>query len=31
VGIVLILKAFVAGCSAVIGVEVIANGVPAFE
>jgi hypothetical protein len=31
VGIVLILKAFAAGCSAVTGVEAIANGVPAFR
>jgi amino acid transporter len=31
VGILLILKAFAAGCSAVTGVEAIANGVPAFE
>jgi amino acid transporter len=31
VGIVLILKAFAAGCSAVTGVEAIANGVPAFK
>jgi amino acid transporter len=30
-GIVLILKAFAAGCSAVTGVEAIANGVPAFK
>ncbi len=30
-GIVLILKAFAAGCSAVTGVEAIANGVPAFR
>ena len=29
--IVLILKAFAAGCSAVTGVEAIANGVPAFR
>ena len=31
VGLVLILKAFAAGCSAVTGVEAIANGVPAFK
>jgi amino acid transporter len=30
-GIVLILKAFASGCSAVTGVEAIANGVPAFR
>ena len=30
-GILLILKAFAAGCSAVTGVEAIANGVPAFK
>ncbi len=30
-GIVLILKAFAAGCSALTGVEAIANGVPAFR
>jgi amino acid transporter len=30
-GIVLILKAFATGCSAVTGVEAIANGVPAFR
>jgi amino acid transporter len=30
-GLVLILKAFAAGCSAVTGVEAIANGVPAFR
>jgi amino acid transporter len=30
-GIVLILKAFAAGCSAVTGVEAIANGVPTFR
>jgi amino acid transporter len=30
-GVVLILKAFAAGCSAVTGVEAIANGVPAFR
>jgi amino acid transporter len=30
-GIVLILKAFASGCSAVTGVEAIANGVPAFS
>jgi amino acid transporter len=31
VGIVLLLKAFAAGCSALTGVEAIANGVPAFK
>ena len=31
VGIILILKAFASGCSAVTGVEAIANGVPAFR
>jgi amino acid transporter len=30
-GIVLVLKAFAAGCSAVTGVEAIANGVPQFR
>jgi amino acid transporter len=30
-GIVLVLKAFAAGCSAVTGIEAIANGVPAFR
>ncbi|HEY2771751.1 MAG TPA: APC family permease [Solirubrobacteraceae bacterium] len=30
-GVVLLLKAFAAGCSAVTGVEAIANGVPAFR
>jgi amino acid transporter len=30
-GIVLVLKAFAAGCSAVTGVEAIANGVPTFR
>jgi amino acid transporter len=30
-GIILILKAFAGGCSAVTGVEAIANGVPAFR
>jgi amino acid transporter len=30
-GVVLILKAFAAGCSAVTGVEAISNGVPAFK
>ncbi|HME02473.1 MAG TPA: APC family permease [Solirubrobacteraceae bacterium] len=30
-GIVVILKAFASGCSAVTGVEAIANGVPAFR
>jgi hypothetical protein len=28
VGVVLILKAFAAGCSALTGIEAIANGVP---
>jgi amino acid transporter len=31
IGIVLLLRAFAAGCSAVTGVEAIANGVPAFR
>jgi amino acid transporter len=31
IGIILILKAFAAGCSALTGVEAIANGVPAFR
>jgi amino acid transporter len=31
VGIVLLLKAFANGCSAVTGIEAIANGVPAFK
>ncbi|MBV9920990.1 MAG: APC family permease, partial [Pseudonocardia sp.] len=31
VGVVLILKAFASGCSALTGVEAIANGVPAFR
>ncbi|MDX6203387.1 MAG: hypothetical protein QOJ83_2887, partial [Frankiales bacterium] len=31
VGVVLLLKAFAAGCSALTGVEAIANGVPAFK
>jgi amino acid transporter len=31
VGIVLLLKAFASGCSAVTGVEAISNGVPAFR
>jgi amino acid transporter len=31
VGVVLILKAFAAGCSALTGVEAIANGVPLFR
>ncbi|GAA4395760.1 APC family permease [Tsukamurella soli] len=31
VGIVLVLKAFAAGCSSLTGVEAIANGVPAFR
>ena len=30
-GLVLLLKAFASGCSAVTGVEAIANGVPAFR
>lgn len=30
-GVVLVLRAFAAGCSAVTGVEAIANGVPAFR
>jgi amino acid transporter len=30
-GVVLILKAFASGCSAVTGVEAISNGVPAFR
>jgi amino acid transporter len=30
-GIILLLKAFAAGCSAVTGVEAIANGTPAFR
>ena len=30
-GIVLVLKAFASGCSAVTGIEAIANGVPAFK
>jgi amino acid transporter len=30
-GIVLLLKAFASGCSAVTGIEAIANGVPAFR
>lgn len=30
-GIVLVLKAFAAGCSSLTGVEAIANGVPAFK
>lgn len=30
-GLILILKAFAAGCSALTGVEAIANGVPAFR
>ncbi|HEY1687526.1 MAG TPA: APC family permease [Solirubrobacteraceae bacterium] len=30
-GIVLVLKAFASGCSAVTGVEAIANGTPAFK
>jgi amino acid transporter len=31
VGVVLLLKAFANGCSAVTGIEAIANGVPAFR
>ena len=31
VGVLLLLRAFAAGCSAVTGVEAIANGVPAFR
>jgi amino acid transporter len=31
VGLLLLLKAFASGCSAVTGVEAIANGVPAFR
>ena len=31
VGVLLILKAFAAGCSALTGVEAIANGVPSFR
>jgi amino acid transporter len=31
IGVLLILKAFAAGCSAVTGIEAIANGVPAFR
>ncbi len=30
-GLVLVLKAFAAGCSAVTGIEAISNGVPAFR
>jgi amino acid transporter len=30
-GVVLVLKAFASGCSAVTGIEAIANGVPAFR
>ncbi|NGX07161.1 amino acid permease [Mycobacteroides franklinii] len=30
-GIILVLKAFAAGCSSLTGVEAIANGVPAFK
>ena len=30
-GVLLLLKAFAAGCSAVTGVEAISNGVPAFK
>ncbi len=31
VGVLLVLKAFAAGCSALTGVEAIANGVPLFQ
>ena len=31
IGVLLILKAFAAGCSALTGVEAIANGVPVFQ
>jgi amino acid transporter len=31
IGVILLLKAFAQGCSAVTGVEAIANGVPAFR
>ena len=31
IGVILILKAFSAGCSALTGIEAIANGVPAFR
>jgi amino acid transporter len=31
VGVILILKAFAAGCSALTGIEAIANGVPSFR
>jgi amino acid transporter len=31
VGVILVLKAFAAGCSALTGIEAIANGVPAFR
>jgi amino acid transporter len=31
VGVILLLKAFAAGCSALTGIEAIANGVPAFR
>ena len=31
VGVILLLKAFASGCSAVTGIEAIANGVPAFR
>jgi hypothetical protein len=31
VGLLLLLKAFSAGCSALTGVEAIANGVPLFK
>ena len=31
VGVILILKAFAAGCSALTGIEAIANGVPVFR
>jgi amino acid transporter len=30
-GVILVLKAFASGCSAVTGIEAIANGVPAFR
>jgi amino acid transporter len=30
-GVILVLKAFAAGCSALTGIEAIANGVPAFR
>jgi Amino acid permease len=31
IGVILVLKAFAAGCSALTGIEAIANGVPAFR